>query len=262
LLGLIGRRVENQVSAPVDRDFARSRLLQSKNDVSAVIQARNAALAQLSQLVGEDVSIANVLPDVDLGEAVSELFVQRAIDHSPTLQRLSSEEGAAAAEIISTRASLLPRFAVRVERTTGPLADTRALLVVSVQPGAGLSGNSAVHAARARRDAAHLAREAMLRDLKTQVSIDWGDWQSGKQRLETAQQMRAMSAEVFESYTRQYTTGRKTWIDVLNAVREVTQADFQMVDAQAQVVAAALRLRLRSGSLAIYNESVSLDSIP
>ncbi len=262
LLALISRRVDNEVSPPVDRDFARSRLLQSMNDLSSVTQARNAALAQLSQLVGEEVPVASVLPDVEPGEAVRELLLQRTVDYAPVLQRLSAEEGAAAAEISLRRAALMPRIGVRVERTTGPLADTRALLVVSVQPGAGLAANSAVHAARARRDAAHLAREATLRDLQAQVSVDWDDWQFAKQRLQTAQQSRAMSAEVFESYTRQYTTGRKTWIDVLNAVREVTQADFQMADAQAQVVAAALRLRLRSGALNIQNINSSSDSAP
>jgi len=108
----------------------------------------------------------------------------------------------------------------------------------------------------------HLARDAAQRDLQAQIAVDWDDWQFARQRLQTAEQSRSMSAEVFESYTRQYTTGRKTWIDVLNAVREVTQADFQMADAQAQVVAAALRLRLRSGALDIQNGTSSLDSAP
>lgn len=58
-----------------------------------------------------------------------------------------------------------------------------------------------------------------------------------------------MSTEVFESYSRQYIAGRKTWIDVLNAVRETTQSDFALADARAQVVAAGERLRLRTGAL-------------
>ena len=57
-----------------------------------------------------------------------------------------------------------------------------------------------------------------------------------------------MSTEVFESYSRQYIAGRKTWIDVLNAVRETTQADFAMADANAQTLAAGERLRLRTGA--------------
>lgn len=262
LLALIGRRVDNEVSPPVDRDFARSRLLQAQNDLSSVTQARNAALSQLSQLVGEEVQQATVLPQVEPGEPARELLMQRALEHAPSLQRLRAEEGAADADISLRRASMLPKVGVRVERTTGPLADTRALLVVSVQPGAGLATNAAVHAARSRRDAAHLARDAAQRDLQAQIAVDWDDWQFARQRLLTAEQSRSMSAEVFESYTRQYTTGRKTWIDVLNAVREVTQADFQMADAQAQVSAAALRLRLRSGALDIQNGSSSLDTAP
>lgn len=262
LLALISRRVDNEVSPPVDRDFAQSRLLQARNDLATVTQARNAALAQLSQLVGEPIDLAAQLPAVEPGAAARELLLERAVDHAPALQRLRAEEGAAEADVSQRRASLMPRVGVRLERTTGPLADSRALLVVSVQPGAGLAANSAVHAARSRRDAARLARDAAQRDLQAQVTLDWDDWQFAQQRLQTAQQARAVSAEVFESYTRQYTTGRKTWIDVLNAVREVTQADFQRADAQAQVVAAALRLRLRSGALDVSLPLPSPDATP
>lgn len=262
LLALISRRVDNEVSPPVDRDFAQSRLLQARTDLATVTQARNAALAQLSQLVGEPVDLAVQLPAAEPGAAARELLMERALDHAPALQRLRAEEGVAEADISQRRASLMPRVGVRLERTTGPLADSRALLVVSVQPGAGLAANAAVHAARSRRDAARLARDAAQRDLQAQVTVDWDDWQFAQQRLQTAQQARAVSAEVFESYTRQYTTGRKTWIDVLNAVREVTQADFQRADAQAQLAAAALRLRLRSGALDVSLPLTSPDATP
>ncbi|HSQ04206.1 MAG TPA: hypothetical protein VLN59_09230, partial [Burkholderiales bacterium] len=54
---------------------------------------------------------------------------------------------------------------------------------------------------------------------------------------------------VYESYTRQYTAGRKTWLDVLNTVRESTQSDVAATDARAQLTGAALRLKLLTGNL-------------
>ncbi len=52
-----------------------------------------------------------------------------------------------------------------------------------------------------------------------------------------------------ESYTRQYVIGRKTWIDVLNAVREATQSQLALEDTHTQVIAVSLRLRAQTGTL-------------
>lgn len=58
-----------------------------------------------------------------------------------------------------------------------------------------------------------------------------------------------MAAEVFKSYARQYAIGRKSWMDVLNAVREATLAEFTLEDTRAQVIASGLRLRAQTGKL-------------
>jgi len=58
---------------------------------------------------------------------------------------------------------------------------------------------------------------------------------------------RKTATEVYESFSRQYTAGRKTWVDVMNSVREQIQAEFTAVDVTAQVVAAGLRLNILTG---------------
>ncbi len=110
----------------------------------------------------------------------------------------------------------------------------------------GLSAASGVDAAIARREA---AREAAERDVRERVTLDWNEWVAVRLRLENASQSRAMSTEVFESYARQYVIGRKTWIDVLNAVREATQSEFALEDVQTQTLAVSLRLRAQTGTL-------------
>ena len=94
-----------------------------------------------------------------------------------------------------------------------------------------------------------MTREAAERDMRERLTLDWNEWVGARLRLENANQARTMSAEVSESYARQYTAGRKTWIDVLNAVREATQSELAVGDAQAQMLAASLRLRALTGTL-------------
>ncbi|MEY2632557.1 MAG: hypothetical protein RIR00_1211 [Pseudomonadota bacterium] len=248
LLNLISRRVDQEVSPLVDRDFARSRLLQASNDLSSINQALNNALTSLSQYASQPVSRVNSAFRNEVPSS-REAALGLAMDFSPLIRRLSAEEEAAGADIDTRRAAMLPQLSLRLESVTGSQGDNRAMVVVTAQLGAGLSAPAAVDAATARRESARLTKEAAARDIREQITLDWEDLQATRSRLENARLSRTMSADVFESYTRQYTTGRKTWIDVLNAIREKTQADFSLADAEAQEAAATLRLRLRTGLL-------------
>jgi outer membrane protein, adhesin transport system len=254
LLKMITRRTDQEVSPPVDRDFAHSRLLQSMNDLSLVTQSLNIALTKLTQLAGQPVLKVGVPVSVAL-PAAKDQAISEAMAYSPTLMRIGYEEQAAASDVDSKRASLMPQVSFRVERVSGGLTaassytDNRALVVLTAQPGAGLSAASGVDAAQAKKEAIRLSREALAREVTEQVLLDWDDLVASKQRLANSQQSRNISLSVFESYTRQYVAGRKSWIDVLNAMRESTQSDLALADATAQVAAATQRLKIRTGRM-------------
>jgi adhesin transport system outer membrane protein len=255
LLAMIQRRVVQEVSPLADQRLAASRLYAATNELSVITQALNNALAQLSQLAGQPVTtfVAQGLSEAGAPASLDSALTL-ALAHSPTLRRLRFEEEAANAEIASKRSVYMPQLALRLE-TTGGLeslgltVDNRAVLVVLAQPGAGLSAKSGADAAVSRRDAVRMAREAADRDVRERVTLDWNEWVAAPLRLENADQARVMSTEVSESYARQYTAGRKTWIDVLNAVREATQSELAEDDARAQMLAASLRLRALTGTL-------------
>lgn len=250
LLAMIKRRVTHEVSSQTDQRLAESRLHQSINDLSLTQQAHSNSLAQLAQLCGCAVTEVS-----DRGTSLSpaavslEDMLAETLAYSPVLRRLSHEEEAAGADIDSKRSAYMPQLALRLEKSTGQVQDTRAMLVLQAQPGAGLSAVSGVDAAIARREAVRMAREAAERDTRERVTLDWNEWMAAQRRLENSEQSRIMATEVFESYTRQYVIGRKSWIEVLNAVREATMAEFTLEDARAQMIASGLRLRAQTGKL-------------
>lgn len=251
LLAMIQRRVEQEVSPQVDQSLAASRLYASISELSITTQSLNNALAQLSQLAGQTVRVIDQqgLSEVGAPDTL-ETAMSQALAYSPTLRRLTFEEEAARSDIASKRAAYLPQLVLRMENTQGGLvSDNRVMLVLLAQPGAGLSAVSSTEAAFARREAARMAREAAVRDMRDRVTLDWNEWVAARLRLEYANQGRAMSAEVTESYSRQYTAGRKSWIDVLNAVREATLSELAAEDARSQMLAASLRLRELTGTL-------------
>ncbi len=257
LLSMIKRRVEQDVSSATDLRLTESRYYQAANDLSTIKQAYNNALTQLSQLNGSPVTqiSAQGVQDVDISTPNTlETALTEAFEYSPILRRLAFEEDAALADVSVKRAAYYPLLALRLENSRSQLqgvmvSDSRVLAVLVGQPGAGLAAVAGVDGAIARHESARLARESAQRDLTERITLDWGEWVAARQRLENASQASAMSAEVFESYTRQYAIGRKSWIDVLNAVRESTQAQFALEDVRVQALAASLRLRVQMGVL-------------
>lgn len=251
LLGLIDRRVTQEVSPAVDKDLAESRLYQARNELSLARQTLAQALAQLMQLTGKPVArVLDIKGDDGFPLPGSrEQVLEQALVRLPTLQRLAAEEQAAAADVTSKQALWWPQLAARYDKRLGHYPDDQAMLVLEMQPGAGLSSVTAVSAARAKQDAAHQAQQAALRDLSERVTVDWNEFHAAQGRLRDASLSRQKSAGISDSYARQYTAGRKSWLDVLNAVREATYAEYSVADVTAQLHGALLRLRLISGEL-------------
>jgi adhesin transport system outer membrane protein len=265
LLALIRRRVDREVSTLTDQSLAESRMLQAMNEESAATQGLIGSLAQLTQLAGAPVAATSELEMALPPNSMADVIAQ-ALAYSPLLRRLGHDEATAEAEIALRRAAYMPQLALRLERNIGTQYigarpnETRAMLVLQAQPGAGLSAMSAVNASIARREAVRLAREAAERDIRERVMLDWNESLSARQRLTNARRSREMSSAVFDSYTRQYVIGRKTWNDVLNAVREATQSQFALEDTRAQAIAAALRLGAQTGTLTPLQQSSPLSS--
>jgi adhesin transport system outer membrane protein len=247
LLALMDRRVAQEINPLADRNLAYSRLLSAKNDLSTSQQALEVALTQLTELAGQTVREVGEqqLPAAPTPGSTREDALDAAMKVSPTLKRLAEEETLAEADVRAKESAYFPQLSLRLEHSAASQStDNRAMLVLLAQPGAGLSAQSGVRAALARRDEARLNRDGALRDLRERVSQDWQDWQATRARVENSKLAQDLAHEVTESYARQFVAGRKTWIDVLNAQREATQAQWSLDDASAQLLAAQLRLAL------------------
>ena len=53
----------------------------------------------------------------------------------------------------------------------------------------------------------------------------------------------------YESFVRQYPAGRKTWVEVLNARKEATQAQMSYTETQWSGYAALLRIKIAIGDV-------------
>ena len=254
LLEMIRRRVRSEVSPQADETLAAARAQQAVAERLQFERALETARVSLEQISGISLSGGLRAPDKLPGVPGSELeALDSALDFSAERRRLQALVVAARAQIDVTRAGTRPTVYAAVRQQLGALPlgvdRTRAFLGVEFKPGPGLSSLTAVQSAASRVEASEEAVVVHERQLAQQVRASWLDLQAQTLQLEPSRAIAASTDEVVASYLRQYQVGRKTWLDVLNAQRETTQARYSVVDLEAGVQSAHLRLLMLSGRL-------------
>lgn len=252
LLEMIQRRVRAEVSPQADETLAAARAQQAVAERLQFERALETARVSLEQISG--ISLAGGLraPDRLPGVPGSELeALDAALDFSAERRRLQALVVASRAQIDVTRAGTRPTVFAAVRQQLGPVPfgtdRTRAFVGMEFKPGPGLSSLTAVQAAASRVEASEESVVVHERQLAQQVRAAWLDLQAQTLQLEPARAIAGSTDEVVASYLRQYQVGRKTWLDVLNAQRETTQARYTLADLEAGIQAAHLRLLMLSG---------------
>jgi adhesin transport system outer membrane protein len=144
---------------------------------------------------------------------------------------------------------------VRAERQHGDhvLAtappSNRLFLGLSTRFGAGLSNVTAVDALRKQQEAAQREVDVLKRTLHEQIEIDHAQAAAAEGRIAALDAALSASVEVSRSYDRQFLAGRKAWLDVMNAAREVAQTEMQLADARSGYLIYTWRLALLSMGL-------------
>ena len=131
--------------------------------------------------------------------------------------------------------------------------DGRFTVGISYQPGAGLSSYEAAKAAEIRAEGARNAIDAAKLDILESLNSDIQDALSNKQREDMLNTSVEASGLVLDSYKRQFVAGKRTWFDVLNALRELTQNKIAVVHTKAALVGSAYKLMVKSGEFKQYN---------
>ncbi|PUE38615.1 hypothetical protein B9Z34_11520 [Limnohabitans sp. Hippo3] len=249
----IERRAQEGVSTEIDLALAAARLSQVQSELSQTQSALSATQEQLRQLAGEHLPMLIAAGTALQSQALPQprtYWLETAQLRDPQLAKLAAELLAADADIRAKQGQLMPTVSVMVDRNfTGLQQGTRTWLQVSVQPGAGLSSVAAIRAAVARKESAAETRRTAELELRQNLAADLASHQAAREQMGVASLLRQSTQDVADSYARQFVAGRKSWLEVLNAVREAMQARLSVMDAQALLGQTAWRLHLRAFGL-------------
>jgi adhesin transport system outer membrane protein len=159
---------------------------------------------------------------------------------------------AAKAELRSAKGALAPQVVLQLSQNE--LTGARGALVLRAQSGAGLSRFAAIDRAEARLEQASAALDAAEREARARLASEYVALRANRAQAEAGSEASLAAAELLASYQRQFVAGRRSWLDVMNAAREVVSARITESDARVDAAANAVRIlalscRWRPGGL-------------
>jgi adhesin transport system outer membrane protein len=258
------RRVAALASPSIDLELIQSRVLQAQvEQANAKVQLEQSIflLEELSGLSQLSRALEHVepIPSLQFFQHKHAPFLQfdwtAAANQHPSVLAAQAEYQASNQQINIQKAGLLPQIYFRLDKPLGTTQlnnNTREswFIGLSYSPGAGFSGLSQVQSqvlrAQAALDQINVTQLSITRDMRN----DLREYTSALNRLASQEQSLEGAQKVLESYQRQFQAGRKSWLDLLNAARELSQTQYGLADTQAALEGVLHRLKLRSQHLA------------
>ena len=241
LLAAIDRRVQQEISPRTDYVLGQSRTAQVELELALAEEERESARLRLQELTGS-ADIHPTLPPMTVAELVppEEVALTEALACSPSLAALTDLIEVAEAESDWARAQLWPQ--VLLQLSQNEITGARAAIVLRAQTGNGLAAITAIDSSDARIRRAMAEFGETERSLRSQFRRNYVLLRAASRRIDSGLQAADTADLIIASYERQFVAGRRSWLDVMNAVREAATARLSERDARVTAAAATARI--------------------
>lgn len=266
---MMERRVEQGVSAKIELDLVKNRIYQDQNSLQNAVEQERVAGARLAQLIGENLGSKNfnitMKSLTDYAKTQSANFETQVFGNSgnfhPSVVRQHFQVEAAKQEAKAQAASRYPNVYAQYQHTfeiENGENEGDFSVGMSYDPGAGFSSLALTRAATARALSLTQTQEATRRTVMENLQTQYQEFVSARDRERSILLAIDGAKLVVDSYGRQFIAGRKSWLEVLNAVREHTQYEQQLLEVQSQMVASFYKLQVDFGVMDWQEEYVSM----
>jgi len=259
---IMQRRVSAGLSSNVELRLLAVRVGRAQTDLADAKVSLQIAAQRMAQIVG--VSVDSAMPDLLKPMAHEQLSlwvrsqsvaaISQRLDQHPAVRKAQLDAAAAADQLVVQKAERLPKLVLGYQRQLGDLPVTAVdrsswTLGLNYTPGAGLASTTQSAADSARLQARLDAVDSIRQEKREQLSLDWASLQREFDRRSSLEATISSASEVLASYERLYFGGLKSWLEVLNAVQELTQSELRLAQAGNATTLAYYRWRLRGGEL-------------
>ncbi|OOS07928.1 hypothetical protein B0189_00830 [Moraxella cuniculi] len=251
---MMQRRVSQGVSAKIELDLVTNRILQDQNSLQGAIEQQKIAEARLQQIIGVPVGSPNGATIAQLAQYAKDqsqnygqLAFSQVSENHPTVIRQRFEIDSARYAVKSQKAQQMPTVYVQYQTDynhRNNRFEDKVALGLNYSPGAGFSNVALSRASEARVQSLVQSQEASRRTVMENIQTQYQQFISARDQELSLTAAVAGAQIVLNSYRRQFIAGRKSWLEVLNAVREQSQYEQQLRQVQAQMVANFYKLQV------------------
>jgi adhesin transport system outer membrane protein len=262
----MARRVAQGISSHSEAHYAGLRLQQVQQELRNAQQQENLAWIRLkqwvpeAQMATESAGIQNepspASQAADLAQALSRMDVSQwetlSLARSAVIRRLNGVLQFQVAELAEKRAALQPEVYVRAEHQRGNYAYAnlppinRLFVGLSASTGAGLSLGHQLASIQAKRDGTLEELAAAQRNVMEAIQTDYVNASARQSKAADLRLNLESSQELQAAWERQFSNGKKTWIDVMNAARESSQAELAWIDNEMAMLQSYWRLQIQA----------------
>lgn len=249
----IERREEGQLASTADVRLAYSRLLQAQLQLQGIdgeLQIAHTNLQALTQVrVSTDIEVDRQLAKLPLYSEVERI----AIEQQANVQLKRQNIEVAKLNLRAEKIAYKPTISFRVETDLldhGTADSVRAgFSIESRFEGLGLVTRGRIKGSESRLAAAQYDLDNALNDTRRLINT----LMQNRQIQESLMKMQTLTVEAMQetldSFLRQYDSGRKTWLEVLNTQRELTGLQLQRVQTENDWLVSSLRVAALIGNL-------------
>jgi adhesin transport system outer membrane protein len=273
---MMQRRVSQGVSARIELDLVTNRILQEQNAYQSAVEQQRIAIARLQQITGlrlseTDLPAPNLAELVNQAKGYSQAFERMAFDqasfYNPTVVKEHYQVEAAKQGVMALQSARYPTFYAQYEYDYYHDSDSNDnegefSVGLSYDPGAGLSNLALAKASESRVQSLVQSKEASRRLVLETIQTQYQQFASAKDQERSLIAAVAGAQIVVSSYRRQFIAGRKSWLEVLNAVREHSQYQIQLVETRASIIASYYKLQVDFGMMSWQQFDQSRQSEP
>ncbi|WP_243373692.1 TolC family protein [Geotalea sp. SG265] len=257
LLGLISRRQAGSIASEADVRLARARLTMAIAQREQTKGELQRALADLLALTQEPAGPLLPIPDRLLVLPDFAGIATGIVEASATVQQRRADVEVVRTEVELRRADLMPSLYARLDQNIYgrdgkrdlPVTTKAGVVLEGSLEGAGLAGWKRIKSVEARIDAARKDVETARTDARRRAETLLAVTASLQSVMESNELLVAATEETLASFMRQYDAGRKTWVDVLNAQRELSDARLALEQTRSSLQENTLRLSVQIGRL-------------
>lgn len=256
---MMKRRVAQGVSASIELDLVRNRILLEQNAYQAAKEQRRIAAARLEQIIGQPITentlvIHNLAAAVQQVKGKSVMFEQMAFEdvsyYNPTVVKAAYAIAAAQEEHTAQKANNYPSIYAQYQYSydySNRQDDSSVRLAMNYEPGAGFSNVALNRASKARIDSLVKSQEAARRNVIENIQSQYQQFASAKDKERLLIATVEGAKMVVASNERLFKAGRKDWTEVLNSIRELNSNQQELVRVRTDILAAFYQLQVEFG---------------